>query len=44
MKFNVVAGSLTHRKEPILLGMTEGAVLPPWAAGWSAPIKKAVGI
>ena len=42
MKFNVLTGLLTHRKEPILLGMTEGAVLPPWAASWSAPIKKAV--
>ncbi len=42
MKFNVVTGSLTNRKEPILLGMTEGTALPPWAGSWSASVKKAV--
>ncbi len=41
MRFAVVTGKLTDRKESLLLGVTEGG-LPPWAAGWSAPVKKAV--
>jgi len=42
MKFTVSTGTLTQRKEAFLLGVTEGKTLPPWAAAWPAPIKKAV--
>ena len=42
MMFTVVTGQLSKRKEPLLLGVTEGTALPPWASGWTAPIKKAV--
>ena len=42
MKFSVVTGRLTDQKQPILLGLTEGTALPPWAGGWSAPVRKAV--
>ncbi len=42
MKFNVVTGELIRRKEPLLLGVTEGSDLPPWAKAWSVPIQKAV--
>ncbi|MBI1953927.1 MAG: leucyl aminopeptidase [Candidatus Omnitrophica bacterium] len=42
MKFTVAAGRLTDRKEPLLLGVLEGKELPPWAAQWTDPIRKAV--
>ena len=42
MKFSVVTGSLAARKEPLLLGVTEGKSLPAWAASWPADLKKAV--
>ena len=42
MTFHVIAGQLTSRKEPILLGVTEGKQLPPWSGSWSAPVNKAV--
>ncbi len=41
MKFSVVTGNLTARKEPLILGIAEGKDLPPWAGGWSEPIRKA---
>ncbi len=41
MKFSVVTGNLTSRKEPLILGISESKDLPPWAGGWSAPIRKA---
>ena len=40
MKFFVVTGNLTARKETLILGIAEGKNLPPWAGGWSAPIRK----
>ncbi len=42
MKFTVVTGNLTKRKEPILLGFSEGVSLPAWASGWETSIKKGV--
>lgn len=42
MKFSVVTGSLASRKEPLLLGVTEGNSLPAWAASWPADLKKAI--
>jgi len=42
MKFTVVTGNLTSRKEPLILGIAEGKGLPPWAGKWSAPVRKAV--
>lgn len=42
MKFSVVTGKLAARREPLLLGVTEGKTLPPWAASWPADLKKAV--
>jgi leucyl aminopeptidase len=41
MKFSVVTGNLTSRKELLILGIAEGKELPPWAGNWSAPIPKA---
>ena len=42
MKFNVVTGNLTARKEPLLLGVLEGTDLPPWASAWTPSIRSAV--
>ena len=42
MRFTVVTGQLSHRKEALLLGVTEGTTLPPWAGGWAPAVKKAV--
>ncbi|MCM8794910.1 MAG: leucyl aminopeptidase [Candidatus Omnitrophica bacterium] len=42
MKFNFITGNLTSRNDSLLLGLTEGPKMSPWAAGWAAPIKKAV--
>ncbi len=41
MKFSVVTGSLAARREPLLLGVTEGKALPSWAASWPADLKRA---
>lgn len=43
MIFEVVTGKLETRKEALLLGVTEGTALPPWAGGWSVPLRKSVG-
>ena len=42
MRWTVVTGKLTQRPETILLGVTEGKELPPWASDWAAPIQKTV--
>ncbi len=42
MKFSVVTGKITDRKEPLLLGVLEGKEPPPWASSWAPPIRKAV--
>ncbi|MBI3323209.1 MAG: leucyl aminopeptidase [Candidatus Omnitrophica bacterium] len=42
MKFSVVTGKVAARREPLLLGVTEGKALPPWAASWPADLKRAV--
>ena len=41
MRFSVITGNLTARKELLILGIAESKDLPPWAGNWSAPVRKA---
>ncbi len=41
MKFIITTGNPTRRKEPLLVGLTEGPKLSPWAAGWELSLKTA---